>query len=1033
MRGFVLVLGLILVLALPTGAQEGDGGIPISSHVFGDLPVRGIGPAIMSGRISALDVVDDQPRTMFVGAAGGGVWRSTNGGVSFEPVFDDHCQSIGCVTIDQARPDTVWVGTGEVWVRNSVSVGDGIYRTVDGGRNWENLGLADSERIAEIIIHPEKPEVVYAAVLGPLWSAGEERGLYRTVDGGETWERILYVDDTTGCNDIAIDPQEPDIMYAAMWQFRRSPDFFTSGGPGSGLYKSMDGGETWRELTEGMPEGDLGRIAIAVMPSRPSVLYAAVESEESAFYRSDDLGESWRQTTDEKSIKGRPFYFHHLVPDPQDHERVYKMNTWMLVSSEGGERFRGMGGWVHADGHAMWINPRDPEHIVLGTDGGVYISYDRGGNFRHVRNLPVSQFYRVSVDERDPYRVYGGLQDNGSWYAPSRSVAGIENRDWENLGGGDGFAVVVDRGDENIVYWEWQGGNISRHDLRTGEDKDIKPLEWDGGPELRWHWNTPIVVSPTDASRLYVGSQFLHRSTDRGDTWERISPDLTTDDKDLQRQTESGGLTVDNTTAENHCTIFSICESPLNRNVIWVGTDDGNLQVTQNDGEDWREVSGAAEGLPDGTWVSCVEASRHNPNEAFATFDGHRRGDMTPYVYHTEDMGRNWRRLDTEEVQGYAHVIRQDPTNPDLLFLGTECGLFISLDRGRHWAHYAENMPPVSIRDMVIQEREGSLVMGTHGRGIWIMDDLTPLRHLTREAIDSKVALLDSRAAVIRIPRGRSHAAGNTHYAAGNPRTSAVIAYYLQKRHMFGEMKIEIFSPEGELLKTLPGGKRKGLNFVTWSPRLKPPKVAPSPTLDPSTSFAGAYGPPAPEGRYTYKMTKGKQVYEGFVDVGYDKDYPHGPAERAEHQKVVSELYDMLNNMSYVAEAATDLRDGARERADTLKEKDKLGRKLREFADEVDAFHGTLMVTEEVQGIPGVKKLREKVVRLYAAIAGYGGRPTASQMARLEVFRQEIAAANEDFIELTAGKLEKLNKDLEKKEMEPLVLLTLEEYEKREN
>ncbi len=1026
--GLVLLLGAGWVVAADTAA---DPGIPLGAHVFGGLRARAVGPAVMSGRISALDVQDDDPRLMYVGAAGGGVWRSRNGGISFEPVFEDHCQAVGCIAIDQARPDTVWVGTGESWVRNSVSVGEGLFKTVDGGKTWVGKGLADSERIAEIIIHPTEPDIVYAAALGHLWNANEERGLFKTTDGGETWEKILYIDENTGCCDIAMDPQEPDILYAAMWQFRRSPDFFNSGGPGSGLHKSMDGGKTWKKLDNGLPEGELGRISVAVMPSRTSVLYASVESEETAFYRSDDLGESWRRTSDQKIVKGRPFYFSHLVPDPQDHDRIYKMNTYILVSSDGGERFQGVGGWVHADGHALWINPNDPRHLVLGTDGGVYISHARGNGFRHVTNLPVSQFYRVAVDDRIPFRVYGGLQDNGSWFAPSRSPSGIENSDWESLGGGDGFAVAIDRLDQDIVYWEWQGGNISRKDLRTGESKDIKPLPWSGGPDLRFNWNMPIATSPTDPTRLYVASQFLHRSVDRGESWQTISDDLTTNNKDLQRQEESGGLTVDNTAAENHCTIFSICESPLNKNIIWVGTDDGNLQVSSDDGKNWRKVSGNLEGLPQGTWVSCVEASSHNPNEAFVTFDGHRTGDMQPHVYHTVDMGRSWTSITTDEIFGHAHVIRQDPVNGDLLFLGTEKGLFITLDRGLNWARFEENFPQVSVRDLVIQQRESSLVAGTHGRGIIIIDDITPLRQLTRETLAAAVTIMDSKPAVLRIPRGRPHSPGNTHFAAGNPRSSAVLTYYLKKRHMFGEMKIEIFTPEGELLKTLPGGKRKGMNFVPWSPRLKPPKVAPSPTLNPRTSFAGAMGPNAPEGRYTYRLTKGKQVYDGFVDVAYDPAYPHNKADRKVQQKIVSELYGMLSRMAYVAEAAAGLRDDARQQADLLKKKDKLARQLREFAQELDEFHGTLMVTDEVQGIAGQEKLREKVVGLYAAIAGYGGLPTAGQRSRLEDFRQDILKANEEFVELTVKPLEKLNKKLVKKDLAPVELMTLEEYEKQ--
>jgi photosystem II stability/assembly factor-like uncharacterized protein len=1030
---FALLAGLLLS-AGPLQAQEPaaeNPGIEIGTHVIGGLYARSIGPAVMSGRISALDVVNDDPRVIFAGSGGGGLWRSRDGGARFEPIFDDHNQCIGSITIDQAHPDTIWVGTGEVWVRNSVSVGDGIYKSVNGGDKWEKMGLENTERIGRIIVHPEEPDIVYAAALGHLWNANEERGLYKTSDGGATWEKILYIDQDTGCTDVWIDPQEPDIVYAAMWQFRRSPDFFTSGGPGSGLHKSTDGGATWKRLTKGLPEGELGRIALAVAPSRPNRLYATVEAKKSAFYRSDDLGESWQRMSSQPASTGRPFYFSLLVPDPVDHERVYKTSTGLWVTRDGGVTFVGVGGWVHSDYHAMWINPADPNHIVVGTDGGVYITDNRSTGWRHVSNLPVSQFYRVSVDDQRPFKVYGGLQDNGSWMAPSRARGGIENSDWENLGGGDGFAVVSHPADPNIVYWEWQGGNISRKDLRSGESKDIKPLPRADEPKYRFNWNTPLLVSPHDPERLYTGSQFLHFTDDRGESWASWGGDLTTNDPQKQRQEESGGLTIDNTAAEKHCTVFTISESPVEAGVLWVGTDDGNLQVAETDRKMWRNTSKKIDGLPKGTWVSCVEASSHDRDMAFATFDGHRTGDRTPYVYLTRDLGRTWTSITTEDVTGHAHVIRQDPVNPDLLFLGTEEGLFITLDQGLHWARYEEDFPPVSIRDMTIQARESSLVLATHGRGIFIIDDITSLRQVTAAVLAQDVTLLDSRPAVLRIPQGKQQFPGDTHYVARNPGTSAQIVYYLSKRHMFGEMKLEIFDAEGELLKLLPGGKRKGLNFVRWSPRLKPPKVAPSPTLDPATSFAGAVGPAAPEGQYTYKLTKGKKTYEGVVAVEYAFDYPHPPEERKLQQQAVSELYGMLGHLAYVAEAAAECRDQARERADDLKKKDKLGKKLRAFADDLDAFHSTLMVTEEVQGISGLKRLRENVVRLYAGIAGYGGRPTQSQLDRLEVFRAEISEANGRFDELIAGRLAGLNKDLEKKDLAEIVLLTEEAFKKR--
>jgi photosystem II stability/assembly factor-like uncharacterized protein len=1029
-----LILSPVAVCAQetpPPEAEVTEQGIEIGPHVFGAMRARGIGPAVMSGRISALDVVDSDPRIIYAGAASGGVWKSRNGGVNFRPVFDDHNQCIGAIAVDQAHPDTVWVGTGEVWVRNSVSVGDGLYRTRDGGDKWERVGLEKTERIGRIIVHPTDSDIVYVAALGHLWDANEERGLYKTRDGGTTWEKILYVDENTGCSDVVIDPQEPDILYAAMWEFRRRPDFFNSGGPGSGLYKSTDGGKSWRRLTKGLPEGELGRIALAVAPSRPNRIYAVVEAAESALYRSDDLGETWEKKNTQKAVKGRPFYFSLLVPDPTDHDRLYKTSTGLLMTRDGGKTFTGVGGWVHVDYHAMWINPADPNHMIVGTDGGLYITRSRGGGWQHVTNLPISQFYRVAADDRRPYHVYGGLQDNGTWTAPTRSRGGIENSDWENLGGGDGFAVAIDRADPNIVYWEWQGGNINRRDMRTGESKDIKPQPELGDPEFRFNWNTPIVLSPSDESRLYVGSQFLHRSTDRGESWEVLSGDLTTDDPDKQRQTESGGLTIDNTNAETHCTIYTISESPLDKSLIWVGTDDGNIQVTENDGENWRLVGDGIEGLPDGTWVSCIESSRHDRGTAFVTFDGHRTGDMTPHVYVTEDLGRTWRSITTEDIAGYAHVLRQDPVNRDLLFLGTEFGLFITLDRGLHWARFEEEFPHVSVRDMVIQERESSLVMGTHGRGIQIIDDIRPLRQLTTEILAADVTLLDARSATLRTPQWKQHFPGNNYFVAGNPNSSAGIVYFLKKRHMFGEMKLEIFTPEGELLKVLPGGKRKGLNFVQWSPRLKPPKVAPSPTLDPSISFAASFGPTAPEGTYTYRLTKGKNTYEGTVDVAYDEDFPHAAEERSLQQQAVGELYDMLGRLAYVADAAGGVRDDARNRAGQMEKKDKLGQRLRSFADEIDELHQGIMVSGEIQGISGQRRTWEKMLRLYGTVSAYGGRPTRSQLDRLAVLGGEIEEAEQDFRKLISADLEDLNGKLAKKEMEPINLLTREEFTAR--
>ncbi len=1027
------LLPILILLPSMLCGQSDSAALPeLGSYVFGALEARAIGPAVMGGRLSALAVVDDHPTIIYVGAAAGGVWKSTDGGVSFEPVFDKHPQSIGAIAIDQARPDTVWVGTGEPWVRNSVSVGAGVYRTTDGGRNWELMGLEATERIGDIIISPENPEIVYVAALGHLWNANEERGLYKTTDGGATWEKILYVDENTGCTDIAIDPQEPDNIYAAFWEFRRQPWTFNSGGPGSGLFKSSDAGATWKKLSEGLPTGEMGRIAVAVAPSRPSVLYAVVEAEETGFYRSTDLGETWEKRKGfSNNVKARPFYFSLLLVDPEDYDRVYKPATYMSATADGGESFAvplGLGG-VHPDLHAMWINPNNPRHLLIGTDGGIYVSWDRGISWLFLNSLPLSQFYQISCDNEEPYNVYGGLQDNGSWFGPSSSPGGIENRDWENLGGGDGFHVFADQLDPTIVYWQYQGGKLLRKDLNTGENKDIQPLPSADEPEYRWNWNTALALSPTDPAWLYVGSQFLHRSNNRGDSWERLSGDLTTNDASKQKQRDSGGLTIDNTTAENHCSIFTISESPLEPAIIWVGTDDGNLQVTENDGDNWRNVVANIDGLPEHTWCSSVAAGHHDRNTAYATFDGHRTGDMTTYIYRTTDLGQSWEALTDDSLTGYAHIICEDLVNPNLLFLGTEFGLYISIDGGSQWARFTEGLPRTSVRDMVIQPRENDLVLGTHGRGVYIIDDITPLRQITADVLVNDVHLFETSPVIPGTFSWMQQFPGAGDFVGRNPVEVARLAYYLKKRHILGDMKIEIFNPEGELIKTLPGGKRKGLNLVNWYMRMKPPKTAAAKTLAPGAMI----GPMLPEGVYTYKLTKGKDSYEGEVVIAPDPNSPHSAEDRALQQQTVLKLYQLTERIAYLGAATTETRDQAEERAEGLRQKDGLRKRLESFVDELNEFNDSLVVTDdETQGITGDERLREKVTGLYLSVMVYGGRPTASQLARFEVFEREVERFRGRLDTIMANRVEKLNSDLMSKDLEPLKLLTEDEFEKRQ-
>lgn len=1023
LRKLILLVAVYFVcFYLPAVAEVK---VTIDSSTFGGIPARAIGPAVMGGRITAIDAVGKNPQIIYVGSAGGGVWKSINGGNTFRPVFDKFTQSVGAVAVDNLKPETVWVGTGESWVRNSVSVGTGLYKSTDSGDNWTLVGLEKSERISRICINPQDSAVVYVAVLGHLWDADKERGVYKTTDAGKTWEKILYVDENTGCADLCIDPQEPGTLYAALWQFRRKPYFFTSGGPGSGLYKTGDGGKTWKKIHNGLPKENLGRIAVAVAPSRPGRIYAVVESRQSAFYRSDDQGENWLRLDSSDIIGERPFYFSLVVVDPVDYKRVYKPGFILNVSSDAGKSFERRGGEPHPDYHALWVNPGNPSHLLLGTDGGVYVSYDKGGTWRFLNNIPVSQFYHVSFDMENPYNVYGGLQDNGSWAGPSRSPGGIDNSDWTVVGDGDGFYVLVDPHNKDIIYREYQGGFVSRLHRTSGESKDIRPYPGPGEPDYRFNWNTPIVVTP---NALYIGAQFLFRSVDKGDSWERISPDLTTNNREKQRQLETGGITVDNSTAENHCTIFTIGESPLDKDVLWVGTDDGNVQVTRSGGKSWDNVVGNIPGLPLCTWCSSIAASRYNAATAYATFDGHQTGDMKAYVYKTTDFGTTWQSLNSDAIKGYAFVIREDTENPGLLFLGTEFGLFVSLDDGAQWAQFTGNLPNVAVRDIAIHPRDHAAILATHGRGIYIIDDLTLFRKITPAVLEQDVYFLRPDPVVIKRIGGDYRSSNPGEFVGTNPAEVGKLAYFLKKRHVFGDLKLEICDAAGKQIKTLPAGKRIGINVVEWPLRLKPPKMPTSPTRD----VFIMEGPLVPEGTYTAKLIKGTETYTREINVMYDPSSPHSAADRALQQQTVWKLYRMQEHLAYVAHCTAAVRDQARENAGKLKKDDPFSKALENVAAKLDKFHKSLVATRKGAGITGEEQLREKVVMLYVNVNSYDGKPTASQLTRLAVLEKEIEKANAQFKSLIEKELPTIEKQLENKKLKPIAIMTKEEYIEQE-
>lgn len=1028
------ILFILFVFFVSLSSMAGD--FKLDSAIFGDIKARNIGPAVMSGRITDIQCPVNDPDIIYIGTASGGIWKSKDRGVTFKPVFDEYTMSIGCLTIDEKNPDIVWAGTGETNMRNSVSVGTGLYRTSNGGKSWEFMGFADSERISKVVIDPRNSQVIYVAVAGHLWDSHTTRGVYKSVDNGKTWKRLLFVDDNTGCIDLDINPKNPDILLAALWEFRRSPYFFTSGGKGSGLFRTSDCGSTWMKITKGLPAGNLGRIELDISLSNPEICYAIVEAKETGLYKSTDSGVSWLEAGTGFGIKMRPFYLACIKIDPVDPQRIYNPSLILTSSTDGGKSFESglmsfQGITVHPDHHAIWINPQNPKHILLGTDGGVYVSYSKGATFRHLTNLPVSQFYHVSYDLETPYNVYGGLQDNGSWYGPAHLLRGsyITNRDWQAVGSGDGFYVFRDQDDKDIIYYSWQGGMLQRLNERTKEDAVIKPLPAKSDPKYRYNWNAAAALSPTNKKTLYCGAQFLFKSMDKGKSWQKISPDLTTDDPQKQQQEKSGGLTLDNTSAENHCTIITICESLLDENVIWVGTDDGNLQYTKDGGKKWQNLVKNIKGLPKYTWCPTVEAGHFDKETAYVVFDGHRAGDMNTYVYRTGDSGKTWTSLATGEIAGYAHVIREDIENPNLLFLGTEFGLYVSFNCGKNWVHFKETLPRVPVMDIQVHPMTHDLILGTHGRGIYILDDITPLRHLSEDVFQEEVVILPARASFVASPAlsfSGSEFSGDTEYFGENLEPGATITYYLEKRHIFGEFKLEILNAKGEVIKELPTGKRQGINRVYWSMTLKAPKSGASPGLT-GLVFAG---PMVDPGIYTARLTKDKKVYESKIELLPNKLAAHSEEDRRLRQDALWKTYAMLEHMAYISDTLNDIKTAIEK---ILKKEDKkLSQKTKKYlknqVEEVKATWGEIV---DVSGsLYGSEKFQGKMVEIYSSINNYTGRPTESQLTYIVTLEESLKNIEERFKKLIAENLVNINRLLKEHQLEEIRILSETGYKK---
>lgn len=886
---WISLTGLLLLLTLPGLSQS------LNMSLFQDLKPRAIGPSGMSGRITAIDAVASDPNIIYVGAASGGIWKTSSGGLDWEPIFDDQAvASIGALCIYQANPDIIWAGTGEGNPRNSLNSGYGIYQSIDGGKTWKLKGLEKTRNIHRVIVDPTNPDIVYVAAIGSPWGPHPERGVYKTTNGGETWENILYVNDTTGCGDLVMDPNNPNKLIAGMWQHHRWPWYFKSGGAGSGIHITWDGGKTWKKVSaeDGIPEGELGRIGLAIAASDSKRVYALIESQKNAFYRSDDGGLTWRKRAEE-NIGDRPFYYWDIFVDPNDEDRIYTLYSRVNKSEDGGNNFESfIRGEIHPDHHAWWIHPENSDFLIDGNDGGLAISQDRGQTWRFITNLPLGQFYHVNYDMDWPYQVYGGLQDNGSWYGPAWTFSrgGIQYYDWVTVLGGDGFDVVPDSSDFRYGYAMSQGGNVTRYDKLTGNTSYIRPQHPEG-EELRFHWNAAIAHDPIEKTTIYYGSQFLHKSTDRGDSWEIISPDLTTNDAEkIALSKETGGLTFDITGAENHCTIIAISPSPLNNKVIWVGTDDGNIQLTRDGGKTWTNTIEKIKGLPENAWVPMIHASDHSEGEAFAVVNNYRQNDFRAWLYHTEDYGKTWKQIaDDSQVWGYCLSVIQDPVEARLVFLGTEYGLYVSVDKGQTWNKWTDGYPTVPTMDLKIHPRDHDLIIGTFGRSIYIIDDIRPLRKIAREG----AALLDR--AIVAYPSPMAwdlgstsekgvYSAGSGYFRGQNKNTGAILTYSVKepieaqrrgrggaddageeemdpqmrermeammaargmsragnnRNNRFESVKIEIFNAEGKKIRELEDTPKAGINRMNWSMDEDLPKEL-QPTEEQERSM-GRYG-----------------------------------------------------------------------------------------------------------------------------------------------------------------------------------------------
>ena len=988
-------------------------GADLTPALFNKLEYRSIGPASMGGRITDVEGVAGRPELVYVATASGGLFKTVNGGATWTPIFDHEATiSIGNFAVDPKNSDVLWVGTGEANARNSVSFGDGVYKTLDGGKTWRNLGLRDTHHISRVALNPLNTNIAYVCALGHNTGPNEERGVFMTTDGGETWKKTLYIDAQHGCADMDIDVNNPNILYATMWKFDRKPWTFISGSEKTGVFRSLDGGRTWTQLTTGLPKG-WGRIGVRAAPSNSNVVYVIGESNEGTIYRSDDRGDHFRMMTKDPVVVGRGLYYSHLTIDPTDENRIYTIGMRLSTSIDGGRTIRGISSSTHGDYHTVWVDPKNPNRVWQGQDGGIAVSYDRGENWEWIGNIPIGQFYQVFADNREPfYYLSGGLQDNGSWTGPSRNNQGaILNSDWTNVSGGDGFHVVNHLDKPWLYLSESQGGGIVRTDLRTREQQDVspQPRRNDGGPvgelKYRFNWNAPIVLSPHDHNTVYFGSNVVFKSTDFGLTWNAISPDLTTNDPEKQKSV--GTVWTENTTAEYHCTVIRIAESPVQAGVIWAGTDDGNLQLTRDGGKSWTNLTGNAPGVPKFAEIAWIEPSRTAAGTAYVAFEHHWFDDFHPYLFKTTDYGKTFTNISANlPGNNYLWVVKEDPKNPRVLYAGGELGLHVSFDAGASWIRmHLKNLPPVAVRDLSIHPRDNDLILGTHGRSIWIFDDATPLQEMNSDILNESAHLFSMRPALRFDGAGGGRGGGgigmggDKPFAGPNPPYGAPVTYYLKDR---GPAKIEVVDASGKTIRELANlSQDPGLNRVYWDLRYQGPRSRRGEgeaTVDAEGGRGGpARGPLVLPGKYTIRLTAGGKTLTRELEVKLDPTIPTAPEVLRSQLDIDLKLRDMQSSVndalrgvdSYKSQLTTA--QGAVRSLDPQTTRT-LAALLAERLQQLSSMEGKLSRPSDIPGYSMAPRLVDRLNMLLSSIERVLATPTQYQVEEFNRLRSEFVA-----------------------------------------